>query len=146
MSLDFTNDQSTLVRVMAWCRQATSHYLSQCWARSRLPSGVTRPQWVNIIHLPTVKAIHGDCQWPLMKIKRWKFLPVTCAHNALHLRSSPSIFASANHTVSNKANRRPCLIAHWQFYCHQTRTVKQSNIGQTMPWWLWWVFGQKSPI
>ena len=25
---DLTNDQSTLVQVMAWCRQATSHYLS----------------------------------------------------------------------------------------------------------------------
>ena len=31
MSLDFTDDQSTSVQVMAWCRQATSHYLSQCW-------------------------------------------------------------------------------------------------------------------
>ena len=28
MSLDFTDDQSTLVQVMAWCRQATSHYLN----------------------------------------------------------------------------------------------------------------------
>ena len=32
---------------MAWCRQATSHCLSQCWPRSLLPHGVTRPQWVN---------------------------------------------------------------------------------------------------
>ena len=46
MSLDFTDDQSTLVQVMAWCRQATSHYLSQCWPRSMSPYGVTRPQWV----------------------------------------------------------------------------------------------------
>ena len=55
MSLDFTDDQSTLVQVMAWCRQATSHYLSQCWPRSLLPYGVTRPQWVNLIstHLKT---------------------------------------------------------------------------------------------
>ena len=28
MSLDFTDYQSTLVQVMAWCHQATSHYLS----------------------------------------------------------------------------------------------------------------------
>ena len=49
MSLDFTDDQSTLVQVMAWCRQATSHYLSQCWPRSLSPYGVTRPQWVNHI-------------------------------------------------------------------------------------------------
>ena len=38
--------QSTLVKVMAWCRQATSHYLSQCWSRSLSPYDVARPQWV----------------------------------------------------------------------------------------------------
>ena len=37
---------STLVQVMAWCRQATSHYPSQCWPRSLSPYGVTRPEWV----------------------------------------------------------------------------------------------------
>ena len=47
MSRDFTDDQSTLVQVMAWCRQATSHYLSQCWPRSMSPNSITRPQWVN---------------------------------------------------------------------------------------------------
>ena len=47
ISLDFTDDQSTLVQVMTWCRQATSQYLSQCWPRSLSPYGVTRPQWVN---------------------------------------------------------------------------------------------------
>ena len=31
---------------MAWCRQAISHYLSQCWPRSMSPYGVTRPQWI----------------------------------------------------------------------------------------------------
>ena len=41
-------DKSTLVQVMAWCRQATSHYLSQCWPRSMLPCGITRPQWVHV--------------------------------------------------------------------------------------------------
>ena len=34
MSLDLTIAKSTLVQVMAWCHQATSHYLSQCWPRS----------------------------------------------------------------------------------------------------------------
>ena len=46
MPLDLTDDKSTLVQVMAWCHQATSHYLSQCWPRSLLPYDVTRPQWV----------------------------------------------------------------------------------------------------
>ena len=48
MSLDLTDDKSTLVQVMAWCRQATSHYLNQCWPRSLSPYGITRPQWINI--------------------------------------------------------------------------------------------------
>ena len=44
MPEDLTNDKSTLVQVMAWCRQATSHYLNQCWPGSISPYGVTRPQ------------------------------------------------------------------------------------------------------
>ena len=37
--------ESTLVQAMAWCRQATSHYMSQCWPRSLSSYGVTKPQW-----------------------------------------------------------------------------------------------------
>ena len=43
MPQDLTDDKSTLVQVMAWCRQATSHYLSQCWPRSPMPYGVNGP-------------------------------------------------------------------------------------------------------
>ena len=32
---------------MAWCHQARSHYLNQCWPRSPTPNGITMPQWVN---------------------------------------------------------------------------------------------------
>ena len=41
---DLADDKSTLVRVMAWCHQATSHYLSQSWPSSLSPYGVTGPQ------------------------------------------------------------------------------------------------------
>ena len=51
MSLGFTDDQSTLVQVMAWCLQATSHYLSQCWPRSLSPCDVTWPQWLKFVVL-----------------------------------------------------------------------------------------------
>ena len=47
-SLDLTDDKSTLVQVMAWCRQATSYYLSKWWPRSLPPYGITRPQWVKL--------------------------------------------------------------------------------------------------
>ena len=46
MPCDLTDDKSALVQVMAWCRQATSHYLSQCWPIPLSPYGVTKPQWV----------------------------------------------------------------------------------------------------
>ena len=31
MPQDLTDEKSTLVQVIAWCHQATSHNLSQCW-------------------------------------------------------------------------------------------------------------------
>ena len=43
MSLDLTDDKSTLIQVMAWCRQAASHYLGQCRVLTQ-SYGITRPQ------------------------------------------------------------------------------------------------------
>ena len=77
--------------VMAWCHQATSHYLSQCWPRSMSPNGITRPHWVNIITF-----------WCCMKIlpithSRVLFKPITvtdgwdtCCEIALR-RMSPDL-------------------------------------------------------
>ena len=48
-----TDHKSTLGQVMAWCRQATSHYLSQCWPRFMSPNGVSKPQWVNVAKYKT---------------------------------------------------------------------------------------------
>ena len=50
MPQDLTDDKSTLVQIMAWCHQATSHYLSQCRPRSPMPYGVTRPQSVKAFY------------------------------------------------------------------------------------------------
>ena len=36
---------SALVQAMAWCHQATSHYLRQCWPRSIPSYGITKPGW-----------------------------------------------------------------------------------------------------
>ena len=46
MPQDLTDDKSTLAQVMARCR-AASHCLNQCWPKSPMPCGVTRPQCVN---------------------------------------------------------------------------------------------------
>ena len=81
MSLDFTDDQSRLVQVMAWCCQATSHYLSQCWPRSLSPSGVTRPQplscWIvlrkheNTIAFDIIMQCHNLVLWILILSQQW---------------------------------------------------------------------------
>ena len=74
MPLDLTDGKSTLVQVMAWCRQATSHYLSQCWPRSMSPNGVTRPQWVkpqqnaNCTHISGVTEFKSNA-WLSLKHK-----------------------------------------------------------------------------
>ena len=51
MSPDLTNDKSTFVQVMAWCHQATSYYLSQCWPQSISSYDVIRLQWVNMLFI-----------------------------------------------------------------------------------------------
>ena len=81
MSLDLSDDKSTLVQVMTWCRQATSHYLSQCWPRSMPPYGVTRPQW-DLIVFPVQATIQS-------KIAHGSILRII---GALWLESRPSYF------------------------------------------------------
>ena len=53
--------KSTLVQVMVWCRQATSHNLSQCWATLLRQYGVARLQCVN--SLEPRDAIWGQWSW-----------------------------------------------------------------------------------
>ena len=48
MRLYLTDDKSSLVQAMAWCLQAISHYLNQCWPRSVSPYGASRPQSVQL--------------------------------------------------------------------------------------------------
>ena len=44
MAQNLTYHWLALVQVMAWCCQATSHYLNQGWPRSMSPYGAMRPQ------------------------------------------------------------------------------------------------------
>ena len=45
MPQNFFDDKLTLVQVMPWYCQATSHYLIQCLPKSMSKYGITRPQW-----------------------------------------------------------------------------------------------------
>ena len=54
---------------MAWCHQAASHYLSQCWPRSLSPYGVISPQSVSAL-APWDRWFYFNSLWPSDTI--WK--------------------------------------------------------------------------
>ena len=66
-----TDDKSTLVQVMAWCRQATSHYLCQWWPRSVSPYGFRRLQWVKApwLFVAVLWSILVTIYWPIISRK-----------------------------------------------------------------------------
>ena len=76
MLLDLTNDKAISVKVMVWCHQATSHYLSQCWPSSMTSYDVTRPQWVNWSQLiQTILHTKSFCNWTVTKtLNVWNWL------------------------------------------------------------------------
>ena len=88
MSLDLT-DKSTLVQVTAWCCQATCHYLSQCWPRSRRHMASLGPNefihWIYKLSkglLFNAMNIWGLLQYkyailPVMEIPSWTKLKLT---------------------------------------------------------------------
>ena len=68
MPQKLTHENFPLVQVMAWCHQATCHYLSKCWHRYMLPYGITRPQWVTV-HLHRFASTSVIiCPYPLSKL------------------------------------------------------------------------------
>ena len=99
MSLDLTDDKSTLVQVMAWCRQATSHYLNQCWPRSLSPYGVTRPQWVNRLETWS-KKLSFHWRHFQMKTFKWNFLVESNYDNSVLVQA----------IIGNKPSPEPMLI------------------------------------
>ena len=117
MPLDLADNKSTLVQVMAWCRQATSHYLSQCWPRFMSPYGVIRPQWVTGIDF-RIKASSNAPRDVCLQV-----LIDTC-----HLENL--IYKKTPHTPSartdSETHGRPSLM--WN------RLVKVTNFGAASKW------------
>ena len=77
MPEDLTDDKSALVQVMAWCRQATSHYLSQCWLSLLSPYGVARPHvicllfersWTGVIKSTAILTIPSSTQIGIIRV------------------------------------------------------------------------------
>ena len=124
MPQDLTDDRSTLFQVMAWCRQAPSHYLSQCWPRSLPPYSVTRPNWVNAqcwcIWLP-----EDGCYDLLLWLCSLMLRISTCWCG----QESPVMVVTVNYSHQSGVLSEPltwsllseqhpcCLSTHWQIHC-----------------------------
>ena len=72
-----------MAQAKGWCRQATSHYLDQCWSSYMTPYGVTKPgsAFVQIMAccLFSAKQLPKQCwvivKWTLMNKVQWNFNP-----------------------------------------------------------------------
>ena len=60
-----TVDKLTSVQVMAWCHQAPSYYLKQCWSRSMSTYYFIRPQWVQILESYTKRLASSWWYWQI---------------------------------------------------------------------------------
>ena len=81
IALSWTSQHSfenkpTLVNVMTWWHQATSHYLSQCWPRS-MSSMASRPQWVNHRHFSVLWMYVMD----RVQLTHWGWVTHICVSN-----------------------------------------------------------------
>ena len=59
---DFSDDKSTLVQIMAWCCQPTSHYLNPCWLWSyRHMASLGRNESILPVYTLRHQMLHGSC-------------------------------------------------------------------------------------
>ena len=66
MQENLINEKSTLAQVMAWCHQATRHYLSQCWPRCVTiwcHSATKSIKMYNEVENNTVKCHYNACHY-----------------------------------------------------------------------------------
>ena len=103
LSSDLPEETSILVQVMAWCRQATSHYLNQCWPRSPTPYGATRPQWVKMIMY---------IKWSLMAIKIYLVQNTTWISPDVKVVSSSSIHNATQYSFNAPKTAIKGVLSH----------------------------------
>ena len=89
------DEKSTLVQVTVCCRQATNHYLSQCWPRCMSTYGVTRPQQVKML------------TWAYVKLLYKRQSPYHAG-----IRQGPLLVAIHFYPVASKENRQMVYMLH----------------------------------
>ena len=127
--------KSTLVQVMAWCRQATSHYLSQCWPTNMSPCGHRELTKDDLCYQPTYLIV--PITW--IHIKPQRKLPIT-KHNSRSWISGLTILSIKFHNSTlviygNSGSGYSSLICqNWRINLYKQKILpmprksQQSNI------------------
>ena len=118
MPLVLSDYESTLVQVMAWCRQASSHYLNQCWPVFMSPNGVTRPQWFNSLLM----------QYPLCFTFSSDFVPNVAETNNHRHVTKPKLQRKA-HSIKITMSKK---MISWFQLVFSTYSVKNTNWNQDL--------------
>ena len=158
MSLVLTDDKATLIQVMAWCYQTTSHCLSQCCPSSLSLHGITRPQWVKGYNIrllsawltqPTPSPLSlSDQIWLIWKRNNWLEPYYQPENNGnicevkLHHTLSKKILGGNMPKLSNRQLKCPAslnldakTVLHWKKSSHKFRNeVKSEMQRQTWNW------------
>ena len=115
MPQGISDDEPTLVQVMAWCRQAASHYLSQCSPRSLSSYGVTRPQCVK----PGIYTSNNN--GPMLTV--WR-----CS-----IRLYKSLLSDVYHPEAvSPVWKSLCVLAYWDL------AVSNGNVDLNQYWLRYW--------
>ena len=99
---------------MAWCRQATSHYLSQCWPRSLSSYGITRPQWVNCV------VLSFNCYW--YKLNHVHYPSQDEGMRKVPVKSDPAVYIK---TMVISDSQDKIQVSLWRDMAHEPFSVGQ---------------------
>ena len=158
MPQDFTDDKSTLVQVMAWCRQATIHYLSQCWLSSLSPYGIARPPWAKKwYHIQVYLQVYQV--YSSISFKSWKYPASIMIHPRWLRDSAFRIYRSSLHTYHVTWPRSSTIHSsnirfEWQnqmitkyssphWYLNKMATILQTTFSNVFSWRKMFVFWLK---
>ena len=95
-------EKSILVQVIAWCRQATSHYENQCLPISLPTYGINAPHCVKQCAILTKKCSYGVCILPaVVDLRLCEFL------NLYHKRFIDCMMTSSNGKIYRVTGHSP---------------------------------------
>ena len=139
MPSDPTDDKSTLAELMAWRRQATDHYLRQCWPSPILRYGITGPCVTTAIW----RCYKSFSQWQHSSQRnlRSHWLKVLWQRHVTIVKQGPGLhlvkvngFLATQETVSTECIRIiQAEVIAWKRSSHYRRSVKRATGHRWVP-------------